>query len=198
MLKLRRPHSVRTHAKNPRMINLRVIPVMLVAVLAGTGTMAQYLADNVKRDGIEELFQAGERAYRNGDHATAVTLFDQVIEREPGHLNAHLQRGFCHGLLGAHDKAVSDFTAVIERKSDHSWAYTSRGSAYNKLGKHELAIEDFNKVLALDPKNEEAYNNRGWARKATGDMAGACKDWNASKRMGNAEAKIIMTNNRCK
>lgn len=179
-------------------MNVRVIPVMLTMALTGTGTMAQYLADNVERGAVDELYQAGERAYRSGDHAAAVTLFSQVIDREPDHLNAHLQRGFCQGLLGAYDKAVDDFTAVIEQKGDHSWAYTSRGSAYSKLGKHELAIADFNKVLALDPKNEEAFNNRGWARKATGDQAGACKDWSASKRLGNAEAKIILTNNRCK
>ncbi len=179
-------------------MNLRVIPVMLMMALTGSGTMAQYLADNVESAGVEDLYQAGERAYRGGDHSTAIAFFDQVIDREADHLNAHLQRGFCHGLLGAYDKAAMDFTAVIEQKGDHSWAYTSRGSAYSKLGKQELAIADFNKVIALDPKNEEAYNNRGWARKANGDMAGACKDWSASKRLGNDEAKIILTNNRCK
>jgi tetratricopeptide (TPR) repeat protein len=179
-------------------MNLRVILVTMVAVLTGSGAMAQYLADNVKRDGVAELYQAGEKAYRAGDHYTAISLFDQVLEREPDNLNAHLQRGFCQGSVGAYDKAVEDFTVVIDQKSDHSWAYTSRGSAYYKLGKHELAIADFNKVLSLDPKNEEAYNNRGWAHKATGDLKGACKDWNASKRLGNAEAKIILTNNRCK
>lgn len=179
-------------------MNLRVIPVLLTVLLTGGGTMAQYLADNVERGGVDELYQAGEKACRSGDHVTAIMFFDQVIDREPDHLNAHLQRGFCQGLTGAYDKAVQDFTAVIDQKGDHTWAYTSRGSAYNKLGKHELAIADFNKVIMLDPKNEEAYNNRGEARKATGDMAGACKDWSASKRLGNAEAKIIMTNNRCK
>lgn len=179
-------------------MKLRVIPVTLLMMLAMNGAMAQYLADNSNRNAVDELYQAGERAYRSGDHATAISIFDKVIEQEPDHLNAHLQRGFCQGLIGAYDKAVGDFTVVIDQKNDHTWAYTSRGSAYNKLGKHELAIADFNKVLALDPKNEEAYNNRGWARKATGDRDGACKDWNTSKRMGNAEAKIILTNNRCK
>lgn len=179
-------------------MNPRAIPTLLTAILLWNGSMAQYLADNMDRSGVDELYNAGDKAYRSGDHATAIAFFNQVIEREPDHLNAHLQRGFCQGLTGAYEKAVQDFTAVIERKADHTWAYTSRGSAYNKLGEHELAIADFSKVIALDPKNEEAYNNRGQARKATGDMAGACKDWGASKRLGNAEARIIMTNNRCK
>jgi hypothetical protein len=41
-------------------------------------------------------------------------------------------------------------------------------------------------------------NNRGWSKKFKGDKDGACKDWNASKKMGNDEAKIILKNNQCK
>ena len=114
------------------------------------------------------------------------------------HLNAFLQRGFCHSLQREYDLAVVDFTSVIQRKPDHLWAYTNRGSAYGKLGKNNLAMADFDKVLQLDPKNEEAYNNRGWIKKAEGDTKGACKDWNTSKKMGNAEAKIILKNNNCR
>lgn len=175
----------------------RLFPALLLA-FGPTLLAAQYMADATPRSGVEELYKAGERAFRSGDQATAITLFTEVIANEPDHINALLQRGFCNSLQGAYDLAIRDFSAVIEHKADHTWAYTSRGSAYSKLGRHDLAIADFDKVLALDPKNEEAYNNRGWSRKATGDIGAACKDWNTSKRMGNAEAKIILTNNRCK
>lgn len=179
---------------------MKVLPVLgtSIIMLMGSTTMAQYLADNRPPNGVQELYQAGEKAYRAGDHATAITLFSQVIEVEPDHLNAHLQRGFCQSLVGAYQEAVDDFSFVLDKKSDHSWALISRGSALGKLGKHDLAIADLDRVIAADPKNQEAFNNRGWSKKATGDLAGACKDWNTSKRMGNSEAKIILTNNRCK
>ncbi|HQW05074.1 MAG: tetratricopeptide repeat protein [Flavobacteriales bacterium] len=172
--------------------------LVLLCLLLQLGSSAQYLADHVRPDPTEELYVAGERAYRSGDQVVAINLFDQVLEQDPEHLNALLQRGFCHSLNASYDEAVDDFTAVIDHKNDHLWAYTSRGSAYSKLGKYDLAIADFDRVIELDPKNEEAYNNRGWARKANGDPKGACKDWNSSKRLGNAEAKIILKNNRCK
>jgi len=146
----------------------------------------------------DELFHAGERAYKGGDPATAIQLYSQTLALAPEHFNAYLQRGFCHSLQRAYAEAISDFTAVIDRQADHLWAYTSRGSAYGKLGKQELAIQDFNTVLRLDPRNQEAYNNRGWAKKAAGDTQGACADWNSSRKMGNGEAKIILKNNRCK
>jgi len=145
-----------------------------------------------------QLYGDGERAYRSGDYQAAILLFTKVLALDVENLNAYLQRGFCNSLLKQYAAAASDFTAVIERKADHAWAYTSRGSAYAKLGQHEKAMADFDQVIALDPKNEEAYNNRGWSRKALGDINGACVDWKASKKMGNAEAKIILENNRCK
>ncbi|MCB0786701.1 MAG: tetratricopeptide repeat protein, partial [Flavobacteriales bacterium] len=89
-------------------------------------------------------------------------------------------------------------SAVIARKSDHVWAYTSRGSAYNKLEQYDKAIADFDRVLSLDPTDQEAFNNRGWSYKGKGDMKAACRDWKESRKMGNAEAKIILSNNRCK
>ena len=177
---------------------MRTTTLLLSLSLGVLACQAQYLAENTSTNRTDDLFQAGEKAYRSGDHATAITLYTQVLEVDPEHINAYLQRGFCHTLQKEYEPAIADFSAVIKRKPDHLWAYTSRGSAYNKLGRHDEAMADFDRVIAIDPKNEEAFNNRGWARKAKGDIAGACKDWKTSQRMGNGEARIILSNNRCK
>jgi Flp pilus assembly protein TadD len=93
---------------------------------------------------------------------------------------------------------VKDLDQVIQRKPDHLWAYTCRSASRSKLGRHQEAIADLDRALELDPRNEEALNNRGWSHKALGDMDAACRDWTTSRKMGNAEARIILTNNRCK
>lgn len=159
---------------------------------------AQYLAANTEVRDTEKLFQAGERAYRSGDLSLAIDLFDRVLFHDSDHINAYLQRGFSYSLSKNYERAVQDFSAVIERKADHQWAYISRGSALIRLERHEEAISDFDTVLTLDPRNEEAYNNRGWAYKGLNDMESACKDWKSSQRLGNAEARIILSNTRCK
>lgn len=172
---------------------------MALPVLFTGRCVAQYLADNTgMRKEVQTIYQAGERAYRSGDHATAIERFTEVLRLDDDHLNAYLQRGFCHSLNKDYQAAVKDFTAVIARKQDHLWAFTSRGSAYLRMGEPQLALKDFDAVLALDARNEEAFNNRGWAHKALGDLDAACRDWKASQRLGNGEAKIILTNTRCK
>jgi len=159
---------------------------------------AQYLADNSPKYDVERIYQAGERAYRAGDLTLAINLFTTVLDHDRDHINAYLQRGFSHSMNKNYELAVKDFSAVIARKPDHLWAYTSRGSALNRLERHAEAIRDFDAVLALDARNEEAFNNRGWAFKAQGDLDAACKDWKTSQRLGNSEAKIILSNTRCK
>ena len=177
---------------------MRTFALLSTALFASFTLNAQELAQVLPDAETEKLFREGEKAYNSGSYGNAISFFDQVLKRDPDHLNAYLQRGFCHSLQHEYELAVADFTEVIARKNDHLWAYTSRGSAYNKLEKYELAMRDFDTVIGLDPKDQEAYNNRGWTKKATGDMSGACADWRTSKKLGNGEAKIILTNNRCK
>jgi Flp pilus assembly protein TadD len=101
-------------------------------------------------------------------------------------------------MLKQYADAIKDLTLVIEREPTHALAYTTRGSSYLRSGEHDKALADLEMVISLDPRNEEAWNNKGWAYKAKGDMDSACKAWRSSQRMGNAEAKIILNNNRCK
>ena len=171
------------------------IALLLTLGLSASGQDVALVAPN---EDAERLFKEGEQAYQAGAYAKAIGFFNEVIALDPDHLNAYLQRGFCFTLQREYVRAVGDFSAVIERKNDHLWAYTSRGSAYAKLKKHDLAMRDFDRVIELDPRNEEAFNNRGWSKKALGNTKGACQDWKTSQKMGNAEAKIIQTNNRCK
>lgn len=173
-----------------------ILPIS--ALLIGAAANGQYLADAGKPDPAEDFFKAGDKAYRSGDHRTAIAAYTKAIEIAPEHVNAHLHRGFCNSLMKEYEAAAADFTVVIEAKPEHSQAYLSRGSAMAKLGKHAEAIRDFDRVIELDARNGEAFNNRGWSRKALGDQANACKDWKESKRTGNAEARIILENNRCK
>jgi tetratricopeptide (TPR) repeat protein len=180
---------------------VRTAPMLkpvLIAFLIVQALVAPAQRTAADPDEVDALFRKGERAYSNGTYAEAIQFYTRVLEIDPEYLNAYLQRGFCHSLQREYEKAITDFSSVIDRKPDHLWAYTSRGSAYGKWGKQELAIQDFNTVLQLDPRNQEAYNNRGWAKKAAGDHKAACQDWVASRKMGNAEAKIILKNNQCK
>ncbi len=150
---------------------------------------------------IAGMFNQGEQKKNSGDYHTAIGFYTKVLNSEPAHLNALLQRAFCYSIEKNYQAAIDDYTKVIAAHPDHIWAYISRGSAYNKLKKFDVALTDFDKALSLNPASEEAQealNNRGWAKEGLNDHDGACKDWNESKKKGNEEAKIILKNTHCK
>lgn len=146
----------------------------------------------------ESQYKKGEHKFLSGNYEEATEDFSKTLEIDSNHLNALSKRAFCYSFNGRYEEAIADFDKVIRLKPDYMQGYLSRGSAKNKLQKYSQAMVDFNKVLSMDPKNTEALNNRGWAKKGMNDHAGACDDWQQSKKLGNAEAKIIMKNNQCK
>lgn len=160
----------------------------LALLMSGFLSLGQSAADWVEK---------GQRKVQSGDYQSALTSYNEALKIDPEMLDAYVKRAFVFSLLKEYEQAVVDYTKVIALNPEMSLAYLSRGSAYNKLELFEKAMEDFNKVLTLDPENSEAYNNRGWSKKGIGDHEGACEDWKKSKKMGNAEAKIILKNNQC-
>ncbi len=171
---------------------------LLALLCAPFISRSQYLADNNAPKDIQKLFLAGEKAQRSGDLQLAIDLFEQVLRTDPDHVNAYLQRGWSYIMDKQYESAVRDFGHAIELEPENHYAYISRASANNRLERFKDAVVDLDRVIAMDPKNEEAYNNRGWSRKGLGDLPAACKDWRTSQRLGNAEAKIILSNTRCK
>jgi tetratricopeptide (TPR) repeat protein len=151
----------------------------------------------VAQDANLVMAQANE-LYASGAYSDAIGQYSAVLSAAPNDLNALLQRGFCHGLLGQQAAAIADFSAVIAARSDHGYAYICRGSAYLKMKDYAKALADMDQALLLDKNDQEAYNNRGWVRKAQGDHKGACADWRTSQRLGNAEAGLILKNTGCK
>ncbi len=146
----------------------------------------------------KEYFIKAQQFFAVADYKEAIESYTLAIREDSSNVNAWIRRGFTKGMEKDFEGEIADYTQVIEIDSLHKWAYISRGSARNRMGDYANAMKDFNKAIEIDPKEPEAYNNRGFAKKMSGDIEGACSDWNISRKLGNAEAKVIMKNNHCK
>ncbi|MFN8152744.1 MAG: tetratricopeptide repeat protein [Bacteroidia bacterium] len=145
-----------------------------------------------------DAYNKGLQLFAQGKQKEAIRSFDLAIASDSANFDAWIKRGFLKSMTGDFEGEMNDYNYVILHAPDHVHAYISRGSAYNRLKQYQKGLDDFNTALKLDPQNQEAYNNRGFAKKAMGDMDGACEDWNKSKKLGNAEAAVILKNNYCK
>lgn len=146
----------------------------------------------------DALMSEADTLFEKGDHSAALSAYSKALTMDGDNMTALLQRGLCNSILGNYEVAVADYTRVLSKHPTHVYSLISRGSAFNKLKKFDEALNDFNAALVAEPDNQEAFNNRGWAYSGLGLQKEACDDWKSSKKRGNAEAGIILKNNRCK
>ncbi|HIA06627.1 MAG TPA: tetratricopeptide repeat protein [Flavobacteriales bacterium] len=171
------------------MTALRKSLLFIPLIVLSTVIVAQNVGPNLRK---------AEIRFKMKDYKGAIEYYTKELADKPENLNAYYRRGFTYGRQGNHKAAIRDYSIIVKKDPEHVWAYISRGSSRNQLKLFEEAIADFDKAIEIAPKNQEAYNNRGWAKHGLGDKKGACKDWKYSKKMGNGEAKIILSNTHCK
>lgn len=115
------------------------IPVSLVIVLS-LGTMT-LLRNHVWRDGL--------------------TLWSDVVSKNPLNPRAHNSLGSVLAELGRMEEAASHFTEALRIMPDYTDALNNLGSAKGRMGKPDEAVNHFSEALRIDPDYEEAHYNLG-------------------------------------
>ncbi len=106
-----------------------------------------------------------------------ITLWTDVIEKEPGVSFAYNNRGLVYADMGLNEKAVSDYDRAIALKPDFFRPYNNRGVIFIKKDLPDEAIRDFDRSIALNPSFGEAYMNRGIAYDRKGMFDRAMEDF---------------------
>jgi tetratricopeptide (TPR) repeat protein len=89
------------------------------------------------------------RAFRKGDYARAVTLYQKLVEERP------LARywAFLGAALGAgerHEEAIDASTKAVELDPKYGLAYYNRGLILQRMGRESRATKDLRRSLEAD------------------------------------------------
>ncbi len=114
----------------------------------------------------------------------SVTLWSDVIHKQPEAVFALNMRGCAFNDLRAYDRAVADFDRAIALRPGFSRSYLNRGFTRYKQGDLQGAISDYNATLVLSPESVLARNNRGLALHAQGAYSQAVADFDAAIDQG--------------
>jgi tetratricopeptide (TPR) repeat protein len=108
----------------------------------------------------------------------SITLFDDVLAKDPIVDVAYNNRGMIKMELKDYAGAIQDLNKAVELNPKNAIAFNNRGNAKIDLRDYSGAIEDFNRAIELNPKNAAAYANRGNAKsKGKNDYKGAMADF---------------------
>ncbi|MEJ2697075.1 MAG: tetratricopeptide repeat protein, partial [Candidatus Sulfobium sp.] len=107
----------------------------------------------------------------------SLTLWNYVIEKEPGVSFAYNNRGLVYSDMGLFDKAGRDYDRSIALKPDFFRPYNNRGVIFIRRGLPDRAISDFDRSISLNPSFDEAYMNRGIAYDRRGLFGKSMEDF---------------------
>ncbi len=131
---------------------------------------------------------------------TAISDFNEAVERNQEDASVYSNRGYTNYLLGksfemegrhGHEEhaqklyraALADSNKAIELNSNYSYAYCNRGRAESALEDYDKAIADFGKAIELKKDFAEAYWARGLAYQKTGRLEKAEADFRKAKQL---------------
>ncbi|MBI3725639.1 protein kinase [bacterium] len=132
--------------------------------------------DGQSKESLDVLLAIARVQAKKGSHDESLATLGQILEKEPSHAKALLERGSVHDLRHEHKKAIEDYSRVIEKEADANDAYLRRGGSFFELHQYEEARKDFEHVIEHREQDWNAYIWRGRVRQALGDYGGANDD----------------------
>lgn len=112
------------------------------------------------RSPLTQIQQAAQQL-RNGRHAEALALYEQVARQAPDEPSLQIQLGHFCAMLGAFDKAIGHYSIAAEQAPDSAQYLGFLGSAHQQNGEPEAALEIYERVLALDDRIPSVLSGLG-------------------------------------
>jgi tetratricopeptide (TPR) repeat protein len=98
---------------------------------------------------VSPLERRANRAFRSGDYATAIGLYEKLAQEKPLARN----KAFLGATLGAaerNEESVGLSTQAIEQDPEYGLAYYNRALVLQRMGKKSRAVKDLKKALGAD------------------------------------------------
>jgi len=131
------------------------------------------LADPKDKIPLYNKLKQAEGASANREYDDALKKLGEVIDEDPGIMEARQVRGHIYMELDRYEEAVGECRAALEIDPEYSAAIFTMAQAYRKLKKFEEAAAGFWRLIQLDPKDPKPYMNLGEISIDVGDFDAA-------------------------
>jgi arylsulfatase A-like enzyme/Flp pilus assembly protein TadD len=113
-------------------------------------------ADPKDKIALHRLIMGAQSAVGGGDEEAAAARLREVLEQDPGIVDAHQMLGNVAARAGRHAEAVGHFREALALDSEHRAALFGLAAAYRAEGRREEALIGFRRLLALNPRDAKA------------------------------------------
>ena len=99
---------------------------------------------------------------RNRDYRSALTIWQDAVEKRPDNPVAHNFLGRALLQAGNAAQAIQQFQRALQLMPNLAQAHFNMATAFEQLGRTREAIKQYDQVLRLKPDTIEAQNNLAW------------------------------------
>jgi Flp pilus assembly protein TadD len=100
-------------------------------------------------------------ARRNLDYHDDVTMWRDVVEKQPGHVRGRYNLGVFLFDDKRYSEAEAQFRAVLKLNPNHVMAHNNLGNCLMKTGRLEESLDEFKRTIELDPNHWRGQHSLG-------------------------------------
>ncbi len=126
---------------------------------------------------------------RNTVWANGITLFDDVIDKQPQAFYAYHSRGIAYYYKGNYTASLRDYDKAIALNNNYGLTHYNRGLTLMMLKQNEEALKSFSRTIELIPTHDQAFNDRAIAYYNLNNYIDALKDYNTCLTLNPANAR---------
>jgi tetratricopeptide (TPR) repeat protein len=166
------------------------LAAVVAAVVLGAFEIGRRLLN--KRQGVALGCVAGGAAgvlfafltiQRNQDYKSALTIWQDTVEKCPNNPRAHNNLASALLRTGKAQDAIKHSREALRIRPDYAEARYNLGQALVQLGQVEAAVEQYEQALQLKPDYAEAHNNLGAALAGQGRWQEAIGNYEEALRL---------------
>ena len=114
---------------------------------------------------------------RNRDYNSAVTIWQDTVEKRPNNPRAHNNLGYILEKAGRAQEAITHYEQALRLKPDYADAHNNLGIALMGQGKLREAVEHWEQALRVRPDYPDAHYNLGIALERAGRVPEAISQY---------------------
>ncbi|KAK4056524.1 hypothetical protein OIO90_002371 [Microbotryomycetes sp. JL221] len=148
--------------------------VVATSLLVAVASASIPVPDNYKDLPVQQLLSLAQTALLSGDTQTALTLYDECVERDNSDAATLYKRATVRLALGQWSRAKEGFNEVVNVNNKWHQAYVQLAKLETKLGQLDEALKSVNEYLKL--ATDESTTDYQEMKQLMSDIATARKE----------------------
>jgi tetratricopeptide (TPR) repeat protein len=142
-----------------------------------------YKPDTESQQGVQKLFLAAVEAEETGEKQRAISLYEEILERDPGYAPAYINLGTLHFHLRQYARAEELYRQATESDPSYVLAFFDLGNVLDELQRPDESIAAYRQAVVLAPGYADAHYNLALAHERLGQRRPALRHWQAYVRL---------------